>query len=450
LYLDGKEIAAEKRNAEDPIRAVTRGYILQRWITACAGRGTLPIKFNGSIFTVPFAEGWNGDPDWRRWGSGYWWQNTRLPYISLCTTGDFDMFKALFAMYAGEHLRVGRYRNEHHLKTGGAFLNECAYFWGHAFNDCYGFKRPSDLPAGINEAGWHRWEFTSGYELVFMMLDYYEHTLDEAFLRETVLPFARQILAFYDEYYKTDAAGRIVIHPAQALETWWDCTNPMPDVAGLTAVTDRLIALGELGGTAQERALWRRLRDKMPDLPTRQADGKTILAAAQRFDRKMNIENPELYAVFPFRLFAFNRPNPEWAIEAANRRSDRGSSGWRQDDVFYAYLGMTREARQYVVERARSKDANSRFPAFWGPNYDWVPDQDHGGILMKAVQAMLMQTDGRAIYLLPAWPRQWDADFKLHAPYRTVIRGSVRGGVVQSLEVEPQERRKDVTVLEAK
>ena len=31
---------------------VTQGYILQRWINACGGRGHFPIKFNDSIFTV--------------------------------------------------------------------------------------------------------------------------------------------------------------------------------------------------------------------------------------------------------------------------------------------------------------------------------------------------------------------------------------------------------------
>ncbi len=449
LYIHGKPIAEENRIAEEATRAITRGYILQRWITACAGRGTMPIKFNGSLFTVPFPGGWKGNPDWRRWGSGYWWQNTRLPYISLCATGDLDMFAPLFAMYSGDHLAVGKYRNQHHLKTGGAFLNECAYFWGHAFNDCYGFKRPADLPAGINESGYHRWEFTSGYELVYMMLDYFEHQPEYDFLQKAVLPFAQEILTFYDQYYKTDTNGKIIIHPAQALETWWDCTNPMPDIAGLTAVTDRLLALPELIGTAEQRQLWKRLRDKMPPLPTHETGNKRLLAPAEKFAHKANIENPELYAVFPFRLFAFNRPNPEWAVEAIRQRADRGNSGWRQDDIFYAVMGMAKEAREYLTQRARSKDANSRFPAFWGPNYDWVPDQDHGGILMKAAQSMLMQTDGKSIYLLPAWPKQWDADFKLHAPYQTTVQGSVRGGKVRNLMVDPARRREDIIIMEA-
>ena len=163
---------------------------------------------------------------------------------------------------------------------------------------------------------------------------------------------------------------------------------------------------------------------------------------------KRNIENPELYAVFPFRLFAFNRPNADWALEAFNHRWDKGNSGWRQDDIFMAYLGLTDDARKAVVRRARSHDRSERFPAFWGPNYDWTPDQDHGGVLMKTLQAMLLQTDGSRIFLLPAWPKDWNVEFKLHAPQRTVVEGIYRGGKMQSLHVTPKTRRADVRIVE--
>ena len=33
-------------------RKVTQGYAMQRYMDACGGRGALPIKYNGSIFTV--------------------------------------------------------------------------------------------------------------------------------------------------------------------------------------------------------------------------------------------------------------------------------------------------------------------------------------------------------------------------------------------------------------
>ena len=58
-----------------------------------------------------------------------------------------------------------------------------------------------------------------------------------------------------------------------------------------------------------------------------------------------------------------------------------------------------------------------RFPWFWKPAHDWIPDLDNGGSGMITLQLMLMQCDGKRILLLPAWPTNWIADFKLHAPF---------------------------------
>jgi hypothetical protein len=82
----------------------------------------------------------------------------------------------------------------------------------------------------------------------------------------------------------------------------------------------------------------------------------------------------------------------------------------------------------------------------WGPNYDWLPDQDHGSNIMLTLQAMLIRPVGNRIYLLPAWPRTWNARFKLHAPARTVIEGQVRNGQLVDLRVTPPARRADVVV----
>ena len=220
----------------------------------------------------------------------------------------------------------------------------------------------------------------------------------------------------------------------------------MPEVAGLRAVTARLLALPEGLTTPGQRRFWEELRRKLPDLPTREVDGVEMLAPAERFADKRNVENPELYAVFPFRLVSFEKPNARLGIEALKVRWDRGDFGWRQDDLFMAYLGLAGQARKNLVARARNKHAGSRFPAFWGPNYDWVPDQDHGGVLKRALQAMLLQTEGKTIHLFPAWPGDWDVDFKLHAPFRTVVSGRFQDGKVLDLKVVPESRREDLVV----
>jgi hypothetical protein len=446
LYVNGKLVADDSGTAvRDTAAYISQMYHLQRFITGCAGRGAYPIKFNGSLFTAP--AGAQDDPDYRRWGPGYWWQNTRLPYFGMCASGDFDLMQPLWKMYAGGVLELSKYRTKLYCGHDGAFLPECIYFWGAIFSETYGWTPFEKRTDKLQESRYHKWEWVGGLELCWMMLDYYEHTLDERFLRQTALPFAHEILTFFDQHYQTNAQGKLVMHPAQAVETWWDCTNPMPELAGCIAVTERLLALPTEAAPAAERDLWQRLHGKLPPLPLRDVEGGKALAPAEKYDTKRNIENPELYAVFPFRLVALDRPNPQWGVAALEHRWDKGHRGWRQDDVFMAYLGLTDAARKGLIERVTHHDPRERFPAFWGPNYDWTPDQCHGGVLMKTFQSMLLQTDGKEILLLPAWPKGWDVDFKLHAPYQTVVEGAYRDGKLRSLKVTPQARRADVVDL---
>ena len=284
-----------------------------------------------------------------------------------------------------------------------------------------------------------------------MMLDYYDHTRDREFLARTAVPFIHEILTFFDLHYRTGADGKIVMHPGQALETWWDCTNPMPELAGCIAVTERLLALpaeaAGATGTAAERELWPACTTSCRHCPCVRSTARRPWPLPKNSPGRATARTRSFTPCSPSAWWRLGRPNIEWGLEALRRRGDRGHFGWRQDDVFMAYLGLAGAARQNLVARARSHDRGERFPAFWGPNYDWTPDQDHGGILLKTFQAMLLQSDGEKVYLLPAWPKAWDADFRLRAPQRTTVQGKVRGGKLIELTVEPAERRKDVVVV---
>ncbi len=445
ILINGEVIASSDVDELSNTEVIGRAYALQRWVDACAGRGKYPIKFNGSIFTVPH-EGKFGGADYRRWGPGYWWQNTRLPYLSMCTSGDFEMMRPLFRMYAEELMPLHQFRTMQYTGHGGAFIPECMYFWGPTFTATYGWTPFAEREDKLQESPWHKWEWVAGLELVWMMLDYVEHTEDWDYFQKWVIPTAHQVLLFFQQHSPLNENGHLVMTPSQALETWWDCTNPMPEVAGLHAVTSRLMTYEAKWSTAEERKFWKEIKDITPPLPVWRKDGKELLAPAERFEQKSNVENPELYAVHPFRLISFEKPQVELGIRALENRWDRGASGWRQDDLFMAYLGLTEQARDNLISRARNKHKGSRFPVFWGPNYDWIPDQDHGGVLMRTLQVMLMQTDGRKIFLLPAWPREWDAEFKLHAPFQTTLTGGVVDGKVVDLVVQPPSRRVDVVL----
>jgi hypothetical protein len=76
-----------------------------------------------------------------------------------------------------------------------------------------------------------------------------------------------------------------------------------------------------------------------------------------------------------------------------------------------------------------------------------MPDQCHGGVSMMTLQTMLLQVDGKKLFLFPAWPKDWDVDFKLHAPYKTTIEGKLKGGKLISLKVLPENRKQDIINL---
>ena len=350
-----------------------------------------------------------------------------------------------------EIFEVCRFRTKRYFGFEGAYFPECLYFWGDVFPETYGTVPWNKRTDPLQESRWHRWEFVGGLEVARMFLTYAEFTQDDVFLRKKAIPLADGVTRFFDEFYRTDpATGKLDMTPSQALETFWDCRNPAPEIAGLTDVLDQLCALSDEFLTPEERARFEALRKKIPAIPIRSDEqGRSILAPAEVYENHNNHETPELYSVFPFRLFSFDQSNADLARRTFEVRSETGHSGWCQDDLFAACLGLSEPLRQNLTRRAAMIEARSRFPAFWGPNADWTPDQDHGGVLQTAIQAAVLQTNGRKIWVTPALPKEWDVDFKLHAPMKTVIEGRTVGGKVVELRVTPPERRADVTIFGA-
>jgi alpha-L-fucosidase 2 len=420
---------------------VTRGCVLQRFMNACGGRGAQPIKFNGSIFTV----GKPDDPDFRRWGGpGFWFMNQRLIYWPMLASGDLDLMRPWLRMYL-DMLPLQRHRTQKYFAHGGAHYPETITFWGGEVSAHYGWTPFEQRARPEAECSYVTYYWTCGLELTLILWSFYAQTQDDSFAREYLLPIADAVTEFYDLHYPRDADGKIRISPSQALETWQDATNPTPDVAGLADVLTKLLDLPEHLAGEPLRERWSRMLASLPPIPIGRKDGTQVILPAERFDKLKNKENPELYSVFPFRLYGVAKPGLPLARDTFLARLHASHECWSQDDVHAACLGLAEQAKENVARRA-APAKESRFPAFWDAHHDWVPDMDHGGVLQLALQNMLMQCEGRRIVLLPAWPNEWDADFRLHAPQQTVLEGKVRNGWVEELRVTPEKRREDVVI----
>lgn len=426
-------------------RDVTRGYILQRFMNACAGRGRSPIKFNGAIFTVGKPE----DPDFRRWGGpGFWFMNQRLIYWPMLAAGDFDLMLPWLRIYR-DMLPLQKHRTKTYYGHGGAHYPETIMFWGAEVSAHYGWTPFEQRKAPEAECPYITYYWSGGIELTLILLNYYLYTNDQTILREFLLPIADAVTEFYDLHYPRDPEGRIRFEPAQSLETWHEVTNPLPEIAGLQYTLSKLVetfrpTLPALCGR------WTRMLDQLPKIPIAEGYERGTIKPAERFDRKKNTENPELYCVFPYRLYGVGKPRLELARDTFAVRLHPSHECWSQDDIQMALLGLTEQARQWITRRAApDSHSESRFPAFWNAFHDWIPDMDHGGVLQLALQFMLMQCEGREIRLLPAWPADWEAHFKLRAPFQTIVEGHVRAGKLVELRVTPPSRQDDVIVCSA-
>jgi hypothetical protein len=430
---------------------VGRAHALQRYMQACAGRGIFPIKFNGSIFTVePSRMGQGDNPDWRRWGDCHWWQNVRMPYHAMQAAGDFDLMLPLFNMF--ESIRpFAEARAQLYHNVEGCYFAETMTVWGTYSNGDYGWNRAGRQPKDVQCPYW-QFAWNQGLELVALMLDYYDYTGDEAFLKNRLLPMATSVLRYFDTRFAKDAKGRIIINPTQAVETYWHgVTNDTPCVAGLNDLTRRLTRLPGTAVTPEQRTFFARMKAAAPPVPIEEAElnGRKIrrVAVAEKYNpQRSNCENPELFPVWPFRIFGLDRPMLDEARHAYQLRGSHNDVGWGYDSNAAALLGLTPEAARILKVKIANSHPAYRWPATWGPNFDWLPDQCHGGNLMATIHLMLLQHHDDKILLLPAWPADWDVSFKLHAPGQTTVECAFRNGRIQQLTVTPESRRKDLVI----
>lgn len=419
---------------------LVRNYTLFRYMLGCNSRGQWPTKFNGGLFTFdpeyvnPTAE-YKLSPDYRNWGGGvHTAQNQRLVYWPLLKSGDFDLLRPQLDFYLNIYKNAEE-RSRLYWGHEGACLTEQIENYGLPCYPEYGTKRPKGFDPGMERNAWLEYEWDTCLEFCMLALEAHRYSGMDI---EQYLPMIRSCLRFFDEHYqylanqrgakRFDGNGKLVLYPSSGGETFKGAYNSTSTIAALRTVAT---AVGDT-------ALLRRL----PDITVR--DG--MLQPALHYERVQNVETTQLYPVFPWRMYGVGRPDLEIARNTYQNDSlavkFRSHLGWKQDLIWAACLGLTDEARRLL--ELKMADGPHRFPAFWGPGYDWTPDHNWGGSGMIGMQEMLMQEVDGKLYLFPAWPREWDVRFRLHASANTVVEAELKSGKVVRVKVTPSERLSDL------
>jgi hypothetical protein len=465
------------RPESDPAWQVGRNYQLFRAMLGCNSSGRMPTLFNGGAFLC------DADPDQRQWGNaGFTAQNQRLVYWPMLKSGDEDLLSVALDFYS-RRLPLERAWAKHFWNVEGAVFPEDI--------DVFGMTVRLARKDGTCTPECLQYHWTSGMEFALMMLETWRYKASNI---KEYIPVAIGMLRFYDQFYRKqnlkntgselDTAGHLVIYPGNGLEVYSGARNDAAALSGLMALSDGLLALPGDMLTIGEKTFCREFRSRLATLPTRLWNGYLCLSpaeawAAERLDS--NMELPQLYSVFPFRYYGTGQPDLElarntWLYGYTDAAKQKPYFCWYQGGIFTACLGLTEEAREYALakflhpswpspggkEITKEQVSKSlwklhwmdtpgwevpRYPAFWDcMDFDQRPDMDHGGSAMIQLQEMLMQTIGNQIILLPAWPKEWDVDFKLHAPNNTTVECVFKKGEIISLKVTPESRRADIVL----
>lgn len=449
-------VLIDKTKASGSAWEMGRNYQLFRYMLACNAKSVWPTKFNGGLLTVDpiyTDTAHHATPDYRNWGGGlHTMQNQRLVYFPMIKNGDWDMLQAQLDFYR-RILHNAELRSKVYWNHAGACFTEQMENYGLPDYAEYGQKRPPGFDKGVEYNAWLEYEWDTVLEFCLMMLDEQRYTGKDI---SGDIPFIESCLRFFDEHYQylarqrgaraLDGNGRLVLYPGSGAETFKMAYNSSSTIAALMVITGRLLQLPVQYGTAEQRTYWRAFSGRIPPISYRQFNGHTTIAPARLWERVNNIESPQLYPVFPWGIFGIGKPGLDTALNTW--RYDtlalqfRSHIGWKQDNIFAARLGLQEEA--WKLNNLKLQSSGRRFPAFWGPGFDWVPDHNWGGSGMIGIQEMLLQVDDRKLLLFPAWPKDKDVHFKLQAPYNTTIEAELKDGKLLKLVVLPESRRADV------
>jgi len=292
---------------------------------------------------------------------------------------------------------------------------------------------------------------------------HYRCTGDRAWLQSHAYPFLRGTAEFYRSLARRGEEGRWHLHSTNAHEDFWGVTDSIMDLAAIRGAVPLAICAAEiLDADADLRGQWQAFLDELAPYPlgadpraealTGGALADDAWAAGYRgvADGSHNPEDVQLTPIFPFE---------DWTLETADAAMDavarrtlalaprhrRVLGGERLNTAIRSPIAAVRAGLvaelPAILERYRAAfdPLPNGFSLFEGPTAHSI---EHLGLLTMVLQEALLQSvsprpgDPEVIHVFPAWPREWDAEFRLLARGGFLVTAAIRGGEIQEAEIE--------------
>ncbi len=466
-------------------------WVYYLYLSACTMRGKYPAKFNSQI--------WVTAGDERRWGGRYWWWNQGTMHSSFFAANHVELNDPLFDMRTAAFPAYEKAARQD-WGSRGIFIPETTAFNGpeelpgeiaaeirkvfidgqapserlraicdrrNAFESRWTWqKTPANDPA--IPVGWVSHVMVAGAKTAELFWKRYEYTRDRDWLAERAYPMLKGAAEFYVNYPNlcTDEDGNIHINNTSVHEHFWGCRDCVDDLALMRGVLKTAAHAAELlNRDADLQKHWREFANKLTPYPTNRtpealgvldseqvtlAQGVGPVALSRGF---MGPESPRLRMAEQFDLLTLESEDDEL----------------RQlvQDTFDALPGtaacqsgkLINETSRYPVIAARlgRSDAIARVLPLWLERWHGEPDIPNRflfsgdgisvqgyGIFSDALQQALCQSIAPkpgaepVIRIFPAWPRDWDARFKLLCKGGFLVSAGMENTCIGAVGVESQ------------
>jgi hypothetical protein len=465
---------------------------LHLYYMASTSRGALPPRANGSIFLT--------EGDTRRWGSQFWVWMTEMLYFPLLAADAVDLTAPFFDMYVRQLPSCEQAARQRWNAQGGAYFPETNPFDGpvvlpedvvpeirQLLSGQKTYAEVSDRAKALCQFDGHlsslgpiadrrtrQYTFishilSSGSELAVHAWWRYRHTGDRQWLRTHAYPLLRGTVEFYRHMVQKDQRGRYHLSGTNAHEDFWGVKDSIMDLAAIRGTAPLAIRAAEiLDVDAELRTQWKELLDNLAPYPmgsdpqSKALAGSVLAddvwAAGHVGDVNEGHHNPEdvwLNPVFPFEDWTLETRQPpvDTIVQKTLDLAPKHGSILAGDPVGSAIrtpiaavrAGRGRELPTilagYYAALAGSYSAPlpNGMSTFEGCNAQSI---EHLGLVSMILQEALLQTVSarpggpEIMRVFPAWPKQWEASFRLLARGGFLVTSAMRGGKVECVEIE--------------
>jgi hypothetical protein len=307
-------------------------------------------------------------------------------------------------------------------------------------------------------------------KLGYLYWQRYEYTLDEDWLRERAYPMLRGAAEFYRNYpnVRKGEDGKYHIHHANCYEILYGGRDTMEEIAAMRGILPVVIRASEiLDVDAEMRPHWRELLDNLapfprndhpdalfprgPDEPVRWV---LSLKPVWRGRRSNHAYTESLVPCVDYGLCTLESEDPEM-MRIANATFDSyfptgideetRIGEFSRTPIAAARLGRSADVRELIPIQLRKEDLhlNRLSPSEGNDEFPGTTIEPQGRAA-EALHAALCQSipagpgQETVIRVFSAWPRQWDAEFKLLCHGGFLVTSSMRKGQVEFVEVHSQ------------